>query len=151
MALFGYATPVIGAARSPLTGATLKPVIDPSNPINAALNNFYRRLDWPADRAHVETRYERLMMDVFSLQNHDIQSLTGWREERLTTLSYDWPLENFVQYLSTWSGYRRLLAGDASNKSFLQNFTEAAKSELPAAETLCVDFDIFAVFYKKDH
>ena len=151
MALFGYTTPVIGTTRTlpSSTGAQL--VIDPANRLNVALTSFYRSLDWPADRVHVETRYERLLMDDFSLRDHHIPNLNGWREETLTTLAYDWPLHNFVQYLNTWSGYRRLLATDATNSSLLQSFVEAAEAEAGSAETICVDFGIFAVFYQKDH
>ena len=123
--------------------------VDPGNVLNARLNEFYRSLDWPADRAHVETRYEKLSQDTNSLQSLGIADLVGWHEPAIATLSYDWPLDSFVHYLTTWSGYRRLLDKDSAHASLLHDFTAYAKNELDEGANLCIDFDVFAVFYKK--
>ena len=153
VALFGYATPVIGNG---LGGDRKKRAIDPENVVNRRLTEFYEKLDWPADRAHVETRYEKLLLDSGHLSSLGVAGLTGWREDAITTLSYEWPLNNFARYLDTWSGYRRLLAKDKSNASLLRDFEMDVARQLGGTEgnvsdaaMLRVDFDVFAVFYRK--
>merc|ERR1711872_877204 len=69
VALFGYATPVIATSREAVANDDRTLLVNPSNnALNARLIEFYRALDWPADRAHVETRYEELLLDSNSLQ-----------------------------------------------------------------------------------
>ena len=156
MALFGYATPVIGRKRQPkghsVALTDLPPseaksvaVVNPDNDLNVRLTEFYDALDWPDDRVHIETRYERLLLDSSS----GAGDLIGWRDEALTTLKYDWPVDNFLSYLSTWSGYRRLIAKDESNVSLLSDLAANLKTGVTGTDNVCVDFDVFAVYYRK--
>lgn len=151
VALFGYATPVIGITRQlkghPVTDppSSEVAVVNPDNDLNVRLTEFYDALDWPEDRVHIETRYERLLLDSSS----GAGDLIGWRDEALTTLKYNWPVGNFISYLSTWSGYRRQIAKDESNVSLLSDLAANLKTAMSGADIVCVDFDVFAVYYRK--
>jgi SAM-dependent methyltransferase len=54
--------------------------------------------DWPAERAHVEARYETI---DFPFERLAVPAME---------MGFDWPLEGLLGYLSTWSASQRLLA-----------------------------------------
>lgn len=54
--------------------------------------------DWPAERAHVENRYETIGFPFERIAVPEIE------------MGFDWPLEGLLGYLGTWSAVRRHLA-----------------------------------------
>ena len=114
---------------------------------------FYNQLNWPADRKHIENRYEKLLLNVsspgFSTDRSFPSDLEGWRDEKASELKYEWSLDNFARYLETWSGYRELLARDENKTAILTELKSDLKEELGGDEILSVHFDIFVVYYRK--
>ena len=114
---------------------------------------FYNQLNWPADRKHIENRYEKLLLNVsspgFPPDRSFPSDLEGWRDEKASELKYEWSLDNFARYLETWSGYRELLARDEKKTAILTELKSDLKEELGGDEILSVHFDIFVVYYRK--
>ena len=99
----------------------------------------------------METRYEKLLLALppSELASASAASLTGWRDEAAATLRYEWTLDDFVNYLTTWSGYRRLLDSDRTKASLLDGLKTDLAKDLGRGDRLRVHFDVFVVFYRK--
>jgi SAM-dependent methyltransferase len=68
--------------------------------LNSAFEGFAAMVesDWPAERAHLEARYETIDFPFERIEVPEVE------------MGFDWPLEGLLGYLGTWSACRRHLA-----------------------------------------
>lgn len=113
---------------------------------NALVRNFYCNTlqgHWHKERAHIDNEYIKVALPFGSVERHDIEM-----EKRFS-------LDDFIGYLSSWSGYQQYCKVNPGNKTLedlccnlaelLSSSEESSKSEV----WLETKFPVFAILGQK--
>ncbi|CAF1009666.1 unnamed protein product [Adineta ricciae] len=110
--------------------------------LNDVIQQFYQKMIpyFPPDRAQIDNRYADIVLPF---------------EEKIrdesAKIEYEWNLDRFVAYVSSWSGYVNYMRKHPDRDVLIDFREELAKAMKSDAETelLKIDFPIFALLGRK--